>query len=150
MATLCEARAPADLDELRSLFAEYARGVAEPCCFRGLEREIAELPLGYVLLLLAREAGAAAGCVALRRLDARSAEMKRLYVRPAFQGRGLGRALAEAAITAAREAGYQRVLLDTLPKMREAQALYRSLAFREVAPYLVEPTPGASCFELRL
>jgi len=150
MATLCEARAPADLDAVRSLFAEYARGVDEPCCFRGFERELAELPLGYALLLLAREEGVAAGCVALRALDSRSAEMKRLYVRASSQGRGVGRALAEAAIAAARDAGYERVMLDTLPKMREALALYRSLGFREVPPYLGEPTPGASCFELRL
>jgi ribosomal protein S18 acetylase RimI-like enzyme len=150
MATLCEARVAADVDAVRSLFAEYARGVGQPCCFRGFERELAELPRGYLRLVLAREAGAPAGCVGLRALDSRSAEMKRLYVRPAYQGRGLGRSLAEAAIAGARDAGYERILLDTLPTMREALALYRSLEFQEVPPYLDEPTPGASCFELRL
>ena len=150
MATLCEARAPADLDAVRSLFAEYAQAVDEPCCFAGFEHELAALPLGYLRLLLAREDGAPAGCVALRTLDSRSAEMKRLYVRPAYQGRGLGRALAEAVVAAARDAGYERIMLDTLPKMHAALGLYRSLEFREVPPYLAQPTPGASCFELRL
>jgi ribosomal protein S18 acetylase RimI-like enzyme len=76
--------------------------------------------------------------------------MKRLYVRSAHRGRGLGRALAEAAIAAAREAGCARIVLDTLPKMREARALYDLLGFRQIPPYLAAPTPGALCFELRL
>jgi putative acetyltransferase len=150
MARLREASAPADLDEVRELFAEYARAVDEPCCFAGFERELAEVPSGYVVLLLAHEGSAAAGCVALRELDRGTAEMKRLYVRPGHRGRGIGRVLAEAAITAAREAGYERIVLDSLPKMREALALYRELQFREVPPYLAEPTPGAKCFELSL
>jgi carbonic anhydrase len=76
--------------------------------------------------------------------------MKRLYVRPAYRARGIGRALAEAAITAARANGHARIVLDSLPKMGAAQGLYRLLDFREVAPYLPEPTPGATCFELNL
>lgn len=150
MATLVEATAPAELESVRELFAEYARGVAEPCCFAGFERELAALPESYVVLLLAQEAGAAAGCVGVRVLDSRTAEMKRLYVRPAYRGRGIGRALSETAIAAARRGGYQRIVLDSLPKMRAALSLYRQLEFREVAPYLPEPTPGALCFELRL
>jgi ribosomal protein S18 acetylase RimI-like enzyme len=150
MALPRQAREPADVEAVRALFAEYVRGVDEPCCFRNFEHELADLPQGYFMLLLAREEGLPAGCVALREVDPRSAEMKRLYVRPAHQGRGVGRALAEAAIAAARNGGYERVVLDTLPKMREAFALYRSLEFRAIPPYLAEPTPGASCFELRL
>ena len=88
--------------------------------------------------------------MALRPLDALTAEMKRLYVRPAYRAHGVGRALAEAVIAAAREAGCARVVLDTLPRMREAVALYRSLRFRQIPPYLPQPTPGASCFELAL
>jgi ribosomal protein S18 acetylase RimI-like enzyme len=150
MVTLREASASEDVEVVRALFTEYARGVDAPSCFAGFERELAELPLGYLALLLARKDGTAAGCVALRALDARTVEIKRLYVRPAHQGEGLGRMLAEAAIAAARKAGYGRIVLDTLPKMREALALYRSLDFREVPPYLSQPTPGASCFELNL
>jgi putative acetyltransferase len=149
MAQPREAREPADVEAVRELFLEYARGVDQPCCFRGFERELVDLPRGYFMLLLAREE-VPAGCVALREIDRRTAEMKRLYVRPAYQGRGVGRSLAKAAVAAARHAGYERVVLDTLPKMREALALYLSLDFRAIPPYLHEPTPGANCFELRL
>ncbi|HVQ25556.1 MAG TPA: GNAT family N-acetyltransferase [Planctomycetota bacterium] len=135
---------------LRSLFAEYARSVDEPGCFAGFERELADLPRGYLALFLSCEEAVAAGCVGLREIDRDTAEMKRLYVRPAWRGRGLGRALAEAAIGAARAAGYGRIVLDSLPKMQEARALYGSLGFSEAAPYLASPTPGADCFERRL
>jgi putative acetyltransferase len=124
--------------------------VDEPCCFAGFERELAELPRGYRALYIADDDGGAAGCVGLREVDRGTAEMKRLYVRSAWRGRGLGRALAQAAIEAARAAGYARIVLDSLPKMHEARALYRSLDFRETAPYLAQPTPGADCFERRL
>ena len=146
MATLVEATGAEEIGAVRELFAEYVRMVDAPCCFVDFERELASLPGPYRLFL----AQDAAGCVGVRFLDPRTAEMKRLYVRPAHRGRGLGRALAEAAIGAAREAGCARIVLDTLPKMREAQALYRALDFRPIAPYLENPTPGALCYELRL
>jgi len=129
---------------VRELFAEYARNVDEPCCFVGFERELDALPGDY-RLFLAEDDG---GCVALRFLGTDTAEMKRLYVRDAHRGKGLGRALAQAAIGAAREAGCARIVLDTLPKMRAAQALYQAMGFRPIAPYLEQPTPGALCFEL--
>jgi GNAT superfamily N-acetyltransferase len=150
MARLREASAPGDLDAVRALFAEYARSVGEPCCFAGFERELADLPSGYLALFLSFEEAVPAGCVGLREVDRGTAEMKRLYVRSAWRGRGLGRALAQAAIDAARSAGYARIVLDSLPKMREARALYRSLDFREIPPYLAQPTPGADCFERTL
>ncbi len=146
MATLIEATAAAQVALVRELFAEYARLIDEPCCFADFDRELAALPGPYRLFLLED----AAGCVGVRLLDPHTAEMKRLYVRAAHRGRGLGRALAEAAIAAAREAGCARIVLDTLPKMREALALYRMLEFRPIAPYLENPTPGAICFELIL
>ncbi|HEX6530651.1 MAG TPA: GNAT family N-acetyltransferase [Burkholderiales bacterium] len=138
MARLAEATAPADVALVRELFAEYARGVGEPCCFEEFE--------AHKLFLLAD----GAGCVALRILDRETAEMKRLYVRSMHRGKGLGRALAQAAIAAARNAGCARIVLDSLPQMTEAQALYRALDFQPIAPYLKNPTPGALCFELRL
>src|SRR3954447_7233902 len=106
MASLREASAPEDVDAVRSLFAEYARSVDEPCCFAGLERELAELPRGYRALFVAEDDGVAAGCVGLREVDRDTAEMKRLYVRSASRGRGLGRALAQAAIEAGPPAGH--------------------------------------------
>ena len=154
MANLVQATAPSELAAVRDLFAEYAAGVAEPVCFAGFERELAGLPGDYAppagRLLLALDGDHAAGCVGLRPLDASSAEIKRLYLRAAYRGTGLGRRLAEAVIDAARATGYTRVMLDTLPKMQEALALYRSIGFVDTAPYLAEPTPGARCFELRL
>ena len=150
MATLVRTTAGPQLTAVRELFAEYAGAVAEPCCFAGFELELAALPQGYLGLFLALDDGAAAGCVGMRKLDEQTVEMKRLYVRPAYRGRGIGRALAEATIAAAREGGYGRMVLDSLPKMHSALELYRDLEFREIAPYLAEPTPGARCFELRL
>jgi putative acetyltransferase len=146
MGRLVEATRAEQIAVVRSLFAEYARLVDEPACFVGFERELEALPGDYRLLL----AEAAAGCVAVRLLDRKTAEMKRLYVRNTHRGKGLGRALAQAAIDLAREAGCARIVLDTLPKMREAQALYHLLGFRKTAPYLSEPTPGAICYELKL
>jgi putative acetyltransferase len=146
MARLVQATGAAEVATVRELFAEYARTVDEPCCFADFDRELAALPGPYRLFLLED----AAGCVAVRLLDPQTAEMKRLYVRAAHRGKGLGRALAEAAIGAARESGCARIVLDTLPKMREAQALYGLLGFKRIEPYLREPTPGAICFELRL
>jgi putative acetyltransferase len=146
MSRLVEATSAAQVAAVRTLFAEYARSVDEPICFVGFERELDALPGDY-RLFLADDDG---GCVALRFLDTGTAEMKRLYVRDTHRGKGLGRALAEAAIRAAREAGCTRIVLDTLPKMREAQVLYQTLGFRPIAPYLEKPTPGALCFELSL
>lgn len=151
---LRQAASAADIEVLRGLFREYQRWVDEPCCFASFEQELAGLPGDYAppagRLLLASEAGAPAGCAALRRLDAKTGEMKRLYVRPAFRGRGLGRQLAEAVIGAAREAGYASLVLDTLPKMTSAIALYRALAFSPRGPYSASPTPGAIFFERQL
>jgi putative acetyltransferase len=140
-----EATAAAQVARVRELFAEYARLVDEPCCFADFAAELASLPGPYQLFVVED-----AGCVAVRFLDPETAEMKRLYVRAAHRGQGLGRVLAQTAVDVARAAGCKRIVLDTLPKMREAQALYRALGFRPTAPYLEKPTPGALCFELTL
>jgi ribosomal protein S18 acetylase RimI-like enzyme len=150
------ARSAAELDEVRLLFREYAAEVGDCRCFAGFEAELAGLPGEYAspagALLLARAPGgaAAAGCVALRPIAPGEAEMKRLYVRPASRGTGLGRALALEAIAAAHRAAHRTLLLDTLPAMAEAIALYRSLGFRSRGPYSPRPTPGAIFFELSL
>ena len=141
-----------DLEDVRTLFGEYSRLVAEALCFQNFDQELEALPGLYAppagALLIARETDLAAGCVALRRLDAGTGEMKRMYVRDAYRGSGLGRRLALAVIEEARTRKYGRVVLDTLPKLAPAIALYRDLGFRETGPYLAAPTPGAICFEL--
>ena len=154
MFDVCFATAPDELELARSLFREYAGEVDAPCCFATFDSEVASLPGEYAppagRLFLARRGSEAAGCVAMRRLDAASGEMKRLYVRPAFRRDRLGRTLAKLVIASAREQRYRRLLLDTLPKMQEAITLYRSLGFAERGPYCDEPTPGAVFFELSL
>jgi GNAT superfamily N-acetyltransferase len=146
MPALVEATGADQVATVRELFAEYARVVDEPSCFVDFQGELDSLPGEYRLFLL----DGGAGCVAVRLLDPRTAEMKRLYVRAAHRGKGFGRMLAERAIRAALEAGCERIVLDTLPKMREAQRLYRELGFQPTGRYLEKPTPGALCFELRL
>jgi putative acetyltransferase len=139
-----------DLELVRVLFQEYVDALGLDLAFQDFHRELAGLPGDYVRLFVARVDGEPAGCVALRPLDAGACEMKRLYVRPAFRGRRVGRALAEAAIAAGRGLGYARMRLDTLPSMREAGALYESLGFRDIEPYRFNPVPGARYLELRL
>lgn len=153
MLNIAPASAPRDIEDAGTLFREYSELVAEALCFQNFDGELAALPGEYVppggVLLIARDGETAAGCVALRRIDAATGEMKRMYVRERYRGSGLGRKLAVAVIEQARQKGYSRMVLDTLPKLSAAIALYRDLGFRETGPYLASPTPGAVCFELR-
>ena len=137
------------MDAVRELFREYANWVGSPICFAAFEREMAGLPGSYSSLLVVVESGQLAGCAALRSLGEGTGEMKRLYVRPAFQGKGLGRLLVERIIAEAKAAGHRRLVLDTLPVMEGAIGLYRSLGFREIPAYGDNP-PEAICFELPL
>lgn len=143
-----------DLARVRELFVEYADWLNVDLCFQGFNEELAGLPGAYAppdgRLLLALHDGQAAGCIALRRFDAQTGEVKRLWVRPAFRGTGLGRQLAERLLANARECGYERLVLDTLSSMQSAIALYRSLGFREIGAYYHNPIPGAVYMELRL
>jgi GNAT superfamily N-acetyltransferase len=142
-----------DYADAGTLFREYSGLVAEALRHQNFGEEVAALPGEYAppggILLIARDGETAAGCVALRRLDAATGEMKRMYVRDRYRGSGLGRRLAVSVIGAARQLGYARVVLDTLPKLASAIALYRDLGFGEIDPYLASPTPGALCFELK-
>jgi carbonic anhydrase len=150
-----EALTAADVDQARRLFQAYADWLAVDLGFQGFAQELATLPGAYARpagrLLLARVAGEAVGAVGLRPLAAGSAEIKRLWVEPGFGGHGIGRALAEAAIAAAREIGYRRIRLDTIPaRMPAAQHLYRALGFVEIPPYYDSPLEGTVMLELRL
>ncbi|GAA4427254.1 GNAT family N-acetyltransferase [Acidovorax lacteus] len=142
---------PDEWDAVRDIFREYAASLSVDLCFQNFDAELAQLPGDYAaprgLLLLALVDGAVAGCCALRPLDTadypNAAEMKRLYVRKAFRGFGLGRELTEAILDGARRAGYASVLLDTLDDMESARALYADLGFEEIPPYYHSPIAGA-------
>ena len=151
---IIEATALPDIERARSLFREYETSLGVDLCFQGFEQELAGLPGAYAppsgRLLLAVDDGRPAGCIALRPLGADGCEMKRLYVRPEFRGRRVGRLLAERLLAEARAIGYARLRLDTLPSMKEAIPLYRSLGFAEIAPYYANPVPGALFMERAL
>ena len=140
------------IDVARELFREYAASLGFALCFQGFERELAELPGEYSApngrLLVAYCGQRPAGCVALRPIGGGISEMKRLYTRPDLRGKGIGQSLALAIIEAARALGYTSIRLDTVPAMTHAIALYRSLGFREIAPYRRNPIPGALYMEL--
>jgi ribosomal protein S18 acetylase RimI-like enzyme len=148
------ATGPREIARVRELFREYADGLGLDLSFQGFARELRELPGDYApprgALLLALQRGRAMGCVGVREFSGSTAEMKRLYVRAAARGLGLGRVLAEGAVSAARRLGYERLRLDTLPGMEAAQGLYGALGFREIAPYRENPVPGARFLELDL
>jgi len=146
-----------DRAALVELLRAYEKGLGISLCFQDFEAEIASLPGAYAppggALILARSAGGnLVGTVALRAFDATRGicEMKRLYVAPAGRGQGLGRRLAERAIDEARRLGYRAIRLDTLPVMREAQALYAALGFRDIANYNANPIEGTRFLEKTL
>ncbi len=143
------------IDEIRALFLEYAKSLDFNLCFQSFDRELLELPGEYAppdgRLILCTFDGKAAGCIALKRLEPRICEMKRLYVRPEFRGHQLGAKLANYLIEEALHAGYTSMRLDTIAgKMDPAIALYRSLGFREIPPYYDNPIPDALYMELSL
>ena len=145
---------PSDLEAVRSLFQEYADSLGVDLGYRGFDRELRDLPGDYApptgTLLLARSDDDIVGCVGVRAFDERTAEMKRLYVRPSGRGLGLGRTLAVAAIDFAKKAGFECMRLDTLPQMQQAQELYRTLGFVSIDPYRFSAVPGTVYMELDL
>jgi len=150
-----QAESAAEISQARELFLEYAESLGFSLCFQNFDEELADLPGDYAppdgRLLFAVFEGQVAGCVALHKLDDGICEMKRLYLRPQFRGKGRGRAIADRIIAEAREIGYQRMRLDTVePVMKDAVAMYRKLGFQEIAPYCKNPIGGALYMELVL
>ena len=154
MTQIAEAYAGKNLQEVRKLFEEYATSLEISLDFQDFDDELANLPGSYAppegCLLIAFWRGQAAGCVLLQKISDGVCEMKKLYTRPPFRGLKVGRALAEAVIKKAREIGYTRMRLDTLPSMERARILYAALGFREIEPYRYNPVEGTAFMELTL
>jgi GNAT superfamily N-acetyltransferase len=150
------AAGPRDLAAVRELFEEYAASLEIDLAFQGFADELAALPGKYAeprgTIILAEGGGVVIGCVALRPIPeaAAACEMKRLFVRPAGRGRGVGRGLVSRILEEARARGYTAMRLDTLPSMADAVRLYRSFGFRDTGPYVYNPVPGAMFLERRL
>jgi ribosomal protein S18 acetylase RimI-like enzyme len=152
---IIEALTGEHIEVARALFKEYAASIGVDLCFQGFEAELKGLPGRYAPpgggLFVAYAGNEPVGCVALRPLEETGvAELKRLFVRPSGRGMGLGKTLAERAISRAREGQYTRIRLDTLATMQDAQRLYRRLGFKEIAPYTFNPSPDAVYMELDL
>ena len=146
---------PEHIEQVRTLFLEYAQSLSFSLCFQSFDEEVRTLPGPYApptgLLLLARSGGEPGGCVGLRGLEDKVCEMKRLYVRPNFRGKRLGRMLVDRVIAEARQSGYERMRLDTIASsMQHAVELYRRTGFQEIAPYRANPIEGALYMELLL
>lgn len=145
---------PGDVAIVQALMLEYAQSLGVNLDYQGFDEELRDLPGPYApprgVLFLARHDGDAVGCVGVRPAGERVAELKRLYVRAPGRGLGAGRALTLAALGFARDAGYETMRLDTLPQMEQAQALYRSLGFREIDAYRFSPVPGTRFMEITL
>jgi ribosomal protein S18 acetylase RimI-like enzyme len=151
---IARATRAAEVAAARALMAEYATALGRDLSFQGIDEELAGLPGAYAppqgALLLAMVKDVPAACVALRPLGEDIAEMKRLYVRSAMRGLGLGELLAKAIIAEAKRLGYRKLRLDTLPEMQAARGLYQRLGFRPIAPYNHNPIPGTAFLELEL
>jgi ribosomal protein S18 acetylase RimI-like enzyme len=149
---------PTLYDATRAIFREYAAGLGVDLCFQNFEAELAALPGEYApprgSLQLALVNGEVAGCGAFRAIGdvdyANACEMKRLFVRPAFRGLGLGRRIAQALMDQALRAGYSVMLLDTLDDMEAARGLYAQLGFEEIPPYYFNPIAGAHYLKAQL
>jgi len=153
--SIIQASSPAQIEQARNLFDEYAKSLGFSLCFQNFDQELATLPGSYAppqgRLLLAEYEGELAGCVALRPLEPGICEMKRLYLLPKFRGKRLGRAIAEHLIAEARQIGYRSMRLDTVePVMGDAVAMYRRLGFREIPAYRKNPMAGTLYMELDL
>ncbi len=138
----------------RNLFMRYVDSLGLDLEFQGFSQELATLPGNYAppegCILLAEDCGHFVGCVALRPLEEKICEMKRLFVRSDYRGRGIGRMLACSVMDRACEIGYEKMRLDTIATMKEARTLYYSLEFRNIKAYRYNPLDGPSYMELEL
>jgi putative acetyltransferase len=154
MVKIIHAATVESVETVKTLIRDNAKSLEFDLDFQNFDQEMDDFPGEYALpkgcLYLAMDENQPAGCVALRDLGNGICEMKRLYVKPDYRGQKIGRLLAQTVIQAARELGYDRMRLDTIPSMRQANVLYKALGFKEIAPYRFNPIEGAAFFELNL
>ena len=154
MITLIPATTPEQIETIRSLFVEYQQWLNFSLCFQGFDQELATLPGKYSnpngRLYIAEHEGSIAGCIALRPIDERVCEMKRLFVREAFRGKGIGKILTEQIISDAKKIGYHVMKLDTLQRMETARSLYKKLGFAVIPAYYNNPLDEVVYMELLL
>lgn len=154
MLKIIQAATKESIETVKTLIRDYAESLEFDLDFQNFDQEMDDFPGQYALpkgrLYLAMDENQPAGCVALRDLGDGICEMKRLYVKPDYRGQKIGRLLAQTVIRAARELGYERMRLDTIPSMKQANVLYKALGFKEIAPYRFNPIEGAAFFELHL
>lgn len=148
------AETPADYDVARQLFREYAVHIKIDLCFQGFEKELEEIAVQYAPpsggIILCRVGNDIAGCAGIRRITENMAELKRMFIRPAWHGKGFGRQLLDRSLQLAKQLHYPAIRLDTLPSMKSALGLYRAAGFEEIAPYYHNPNAGVIFMEKKL
>lgn len=141
----------ADLAQIAEMFREYQQLIGVDLCFQGFEEELANMPGKYApptgAIFIAVDEADLIGCVAIRPLSQQQAELKRLYVKPAWHGQGIGKQLFESAMTRAQSIGYDSIVLDTLESMQSARRLYQTYGFREIDCYYHNPDPSAKYYQ---
>jgi len=153
--TITQAASDPDIELLRMLFKEYEQSIGVSLCFQNFDQELARLPGDYAppsgRLLLVRVEDQIAGCVALRKFGNSTCEMKRLYLRPDFRGKGLGEQIVDTIIQEAKQIGYSKMRLDTIPgRMDQAIKLYRAIGFKDIPAYYNSPFTDTLYMELDL
>jgi putative acetyltransferase len=154
MSPIVLANSPEQYEVGKTIFLEYQAFLGIDLCFQGFAKELEILSVMYGppwgALLLAEERGEYVGCIGLRSLEDRIGEMKRMFVRPSHQGKGLGQLLLQTFLEVAKDRNYQRIRLDTIPRLERALQLYRNAGFVDIAPYRHNPDPEAIFMELLL
>ncbi len=148
--TISQAKSKHDIQMVKQLFHDYANWLPIDLDFQGFEEEMKTFPEKYILLLLAKEGNTPVGAVGLIPHKSGSCEMKRLFVSPNIQSKGVGRALCDRLISEAKTAGYKTMVLDTLARLKPAVALYKKLGFTEIEPYNINPEPDVTYMGKRL
>ncbi|HEX6426780.1 MAG TPA: GNAT family N-acetyltransferase [Niastella sp.] len=152
--TLKKAETTTDFDNGKQLFLQYIQSLDFKLTFQDVDRELEEIAVEYNApagaLLLAYDGEKAIACAGVRKIDSSTAELKRMFVDPAYRGRQLGQQLLQMALEAAKQLRYSSIRLDTVPNMRSAIKLYESAGFRQIDPYRFNPMPGAIFMEKEL